>query len=429
MAKLAINGGKPVSPGGIKPGWPIYDSSEKKALIEVLESGRWCNRGNPDGKVAQAEKAFAEFVGTKYAKAVSSGTTALELALRACDISYGDEVIVPAVTFLATASSVITSGAVAIFVDIDPDTYQISPDAIEAEITERTRAILPVHYGGYPADMDRIMEIARKHGLFVIEDCAEAHGTQWREKSVGTFGNFGCFSFQMAKTLTCGEGGAITYNNTTLEINCFSLSRKPENSNGEAVHYLPAGNWRMSEFAGAILLTQLSRLEKQIEARQKNAEYFTQELLKIEGLSSLKKDTRITRIGYFFMLSKYDASRWNDIPRDRFIEALKAEGVQCGTAHNDPQYLNPLFQQIKSAYLTVPGTDYSTVHCPEAERIYETEVVAMPNYVLMKKENVDIVLSAIHKLRNNIDELKSHHTQPKNNDSRGLKSTLQRFIG
>jgi len=426
--KLAINGGKPAISGGIKRHWPIYDNTEKKALIEVLESGRWCNRGNPDGKVAQAEKAFANFVGTKYAKVVSSGTTALELALRSCDISYGDEVIVPAVTFLATASSVITSGAVPIFVDIDPDTYQISPDAIEAAITERTKAILPVHYGGYPADMDRIMEIARKHELLVIEDCAEAHGTKWREKSVGTFGDFGCFSFQMAKTLTCGEGGAITYNDETFDINCFLLSRQPENSNGETTHFLPAGNWRMSEFAGAILLAQLSRLEKQVEARHENAEYFTQELQEIEGLSSLKRDPRITRIGYFFLLSKYDASRWNDIPRDRFIEALKAEGVQCGTAHNDPQYLNPLFQQIKSAYLTVPGTDYSTVHCPEAERIYETEVVAMPNYTLMTKENVDNVLSAIQKLWDNIDELESHQSQPKNNGSRGLKSTLQRLL-
>lgn len=426
--KLAINGGKPAISGGIKRHWPIYDNTEKKALIEVLESGRWCNRGNPDGKVAQAEKAFANFVGTKYAKVVSSGTTALELALRSCDISYGDEVIVPAVTFLATASSVITSGAVPIFVDIDPDTYQISPDAIEAAITERTKAILPVHYGGYPADMDRIMEIARKHELLVIEDCAEAHGTKWREKSVGTFGDFGCFSFQMAKTLTCGEGGAITYNDETFDINCFLLSRQPENSNGETTHFLPAGNWRMSEFAGAILLAQLSRLEKQVEARHENAEYFTQELQEIEGLSSLKRDPRITRIGYFFLLSKYDASRWNDIPRDRFIEALKAEGVQCGTAHNDPQYLNPLFQQIKSAYLTVPGTDYSTVHCPEAERIYETEVVAMPNYTLMTKENVDNVLSAIQKLWDNIDELESHQSQPKNSGSRGLKSTLQRLL-
>ena len=136
MAKLAINGGKPVISGGIKPEWPIYDNTEKKALIEVLESGRWCNRGNPEGKVAQAEKAFAGFIGTKYAKAVSSGTTALEVAIRACDISYGDEVIVPAVTFLATTTSVITSGAVPVFVDIDPETYQISPSAIEAAITD-----------------------------------------------------------------------------------------------------------------------------------------------------------------------------------------------------------------------------------------------------------------------------------------------------
>lgn len=416
-------------PGGIKRRWPIYNSAEKKALIEVLESGRWCSRRNPEGKVAQVEKAFAKLIGTNHCKAVSTGTTALEVAIRACDISFGDEVIVPAVTFLATATSVITSGAVPIFVDIDAETYQISPDAVEAAVTQRTKAILPVHYGGYPADMDRIMEIAKKHDLLVIEDCAEAYGTEWRGKKVGSIGNLGCFSFQMGKPLTCGEGGAIAFDDSTLDVDNYSFSRTFKTSAGKEIYYLPTGNWRMSEFAGAVLLAQLSRIEEQTDIRYKNGEYFAQELEKIEGLSALKRDPRITRQGYFFYLLKYDSSRWDNIHRNRFMEALKAEGVACGTAHNDPLYQNPIFRDIKRSYLTIPEVEYSSVHCPEAERIYETEVVAMLNHVLMEKKSVDQILAAIYKLRENIDELKPHHSESKGNPSRSLRSFVQRFTG
>ena len=399
MAKLAINGGKPIIPGGLKRRWPIYGQTEKKALLQVLKSGRWCSLGNTKGKVAQVERAFAQLVGTRYAKAVSTGTTALELAVRACEIGAGDEVIVPAVTFMATATAVLMNGAVPIFVDIDPQTYQISPDAIEAAITDRTKAILPVHYGGYPADMDRIMEIARKHHLFVIEDCAEAYGSEWRGKQVGSIGEIGCFSFQMGKPLTCGEGGAITYDDEALAVDCYSFARTVKKPEGEETYYLPAGNWRMSEFAAAILLAQLSRIQQQTQIRYQNGEYLAQEIEKMEGLSTLKRDGRVTRRGYFFFFLRYDASRWDHIHRDRFIEALKAEGVFCWTAHNEPLYRNPAFRQIKKSYLTVPGIDYSKCHCPEAERIYETEVVALGKDFLMDRKNVDRVLDAIYKWR------------------------------
>ncbi|NIR53066.1 DegT/DnrJ/EryC1/StrS family aminotransferase [candidate division KSB1 bacterium] len=427
MAKLAINGGKPAVPKGIKRRWPIYDGAEKRALIEVLESGRWCSRLNPEGRVAEVEKEFAKLVGTKYCRAVSSGTTALELAIRACDIGFGDEIIVPAVTFLATATSVITSGAVPIFVDIDPESYQISPDAVEAAITERTRAILPVHYGGYPADMDRITEIANKHDLFVIEDSAEAHGTEWRGRKVGSIGNIACFSFQMGKPLTCGEGGAITYDEEALDVDTFSLTRTMKTPRGEKTCYLPTGNWRMSEFAGAVLLVQLSRFKEQTEIRHQNGEYFARELEKIEGLSPLKRDPRITKQGYFFYLFKYDSAKWNGIHRNHFMEALRAEGVACGTAHNEPLYQNPIFRDIKKSYLTVPDVDYASFHCPEAERIHENEVVAMLNHVLMERKSVDQILEAIHKLRDNIDELKSSGSEVKRNSrTRGLRSLVQR---
>ncbi len=406
MAKLAINGGTPAATDWVPTRWPIFDDTEKEGLIEVLESGSWCSMGHSEGKVAQFERAYAEFTGTKYAMCVPTGTDAIELAFRACNIEPGDEVIVPAVTFIASASAVVLANGVPIFVDVDPETYQISPEAVEAAITDRTRAIEPVHYGGYPANMDRITEIAEKHDLFVIEDCAEAHGSEWRGKKVGSLGNMGCFSFQMGKPLTCGEGGGVTYSDEELAISCYSYARLGRRPGGEKYrHYIPAGNFRMSEFLGAILLAQLSRLGEQTEIRYQNGEYFAQELEKIEGISALKRDPRVTKRGYYFYFLRYDSSKWNNVHRNKFMEVLRAEGVGCGTAHNNPLYQNPAFREIKASLLYGNEVDYSKVHCPEAERIYSSEVIAMGKDFLMERENIDKILGALHKLRENADEL------------------------
>ena len=405
MAKLAINGGTPALPDGLKSSpWPVFDDTERRALLDVLESGAWCSMS--EGKVAEFEEAFADYIGTKHAAAVPTGTAALELAFTAVGIEPGDEVIVPAVTFVASASAIVLANGVPVFVDVDPETYQISPDAVEAAITDRTRAIEPVHYGGYPADMDRITEIAGKHGLFVIEDCAEAHGSEWRGKRVGSLGDIGCFSFQMGKPLTCGEGGAITYSNDELATSCYAYARLGRKPGGEKyTHYVPAGNYRMSQFLGALLLAQLGRLEEQTEVRHGSGEYLAAELEKLEGISALKRDPRVTKRGYYFYFMRYDAPQWNDVHRDRFMEALKAEGVACGTAHNGPIYQNPAFGQIKRTLLHGNDMDYSKVHCPEAERIYTSEVVAMGRNFLMERENVGRIVAAVSKLRDNIDEL------------------------
>jgi len=406
MAKLAINGGSAVAPDGLKTRWPIFDESEKNALLEVLESGHWCSLGREDAKVTAFEKAFAEFIGTTHATAVPTGTGALELAFRSCGLEPGDEVIVPAVTFIASASAVTLAGGVPVFVDVDPETYQISPDAVEAAVTDRTRAIEPVHYGGYPADMDRIMEIAKKHDLFVIEDCAEGHGSEWRGKKIGSLGDMGCFSFQMGKPLTCGEGGGVTYSRDDLAMSCYSYARLGRKPGGEKyTHYVPAGNFRMSEFLGALLLVQLSRLPEQTDTRHENGEYLARELEGIEGISALKRDPRVTKRGYYIYFMRYDASQWGGVHRDRFTEALAAEGIKAGTAHNHPLYRNPAYYDIKPAMLFGSSMDYKQVHCPEAERIYSSEVVAMGKDFLMQRENVDLVLAAIRKLRENLGEL------------------------
>jgi len=307
---------------------------------------------------------------------------------------------------MASASAIVLAGGVPVFVDVEPETYQMSPAAVEAAITDRTKGIETVHYGGYPADMDRIWEIAKKHSLFVVEDCAEAHGTEWRGKKVGSLGDIGAFSFQMGKNLTCGDGGAMTYSKDDLAVSCYAYSRYGNIPGGERyVHYVPAGNFRMSEFLGAILSAQLSRHAEQTEIRYRNGEYFAQELENIGGISALKREPRITKRGYYFYFLRYDSSKWGGLHRNKFRDVLAAEGVHAGTAHNDPIYMNPAFQNIKRSLLHGSQMDYTKVHCPEAERIYNSEVIALGKDFLMEKGNVDRILGALHKLRDNMDEL------------------------
>ncbi|RLE70172.1 MAG: DegT/DnrJ/EryC1/StrS family aminotransferase, partial [Thermoprotei archaeon] len=205
MAKLAIKGGKPIR---TKPfhGWPVYGEEEEKALLEVLRSGLWGIGGKKNEEFAEK---FAEYQGARYGVTCVNGTVAIEISLRALDIGFGDEVIIPAYTFMATAQAVLYVNAFPKFVDIDPETYTIDPKEIEKAITTKTKAIIPVHVGGAPANMDEIMEIAEKHGLYVIEDAAQAHGARWGDKGVGTIGDFGTFSFQSSKNITAGEGGMI----------------------------------------------------------------------------------------------------------------------------------------------------------------------------------------------------------------------------
>jgi len=420
MAKLAIKGGKPFIPRGLKTKWPIFDNTDKKALIEVLGSGKWCSAGwyfeDPlESKVARFEKEFAEWIGAKYCITATSGTAALVLALKAGGIEAGDEVIVPAVTFIASATAVILANAIPVFVDIDPETYQLSPKAVEIAITDKAKAIMPVHYGGYPADMDRIMEVAREYDLLVIEDAAEAHGSEWRGRRIGSIGDLNCFSFQLGKPLASGEGGAILTNNEELKNKCYSYGDLGRVLGGEKYeHYIPAGNHRMTEFQGALLLVQLSRLEEQTEARYRNGEYFAQELEKIGGISALRRDSRITKRGYYFFFLRYNSSVWANISRDKFMKALSAEGVPCSIAHNQPLYKNPLFQEMSFGKTGCPvlcsfhgkKIDYSKVSCLESERVYESEVIALGKDFLMERENVDKILGAIYKIKKNIEELK-----------------------
>jgi len=405
MVELAIKGGRPVAPWGLQTKWPIFDETDKFAVLETLTTGRWCAVSHgPETKNGQFEAAFAQYLGTKYGLLVDNGTNAIALALKAGGVEVGDEVIVPAVTFIATATAAIQVGAIPVFADIDPETYQVDLSSVRKLITEKTKAVIPVHYGGYPANMDEMIEISEEHGLLVVEDCAEAHGSEWRGKRVGSIGHLGAFSFQQGKPLTCGEGGFVSTNDEKLAAKCISYAnfgRMPGRPVYE--HHVVGYNMRMTEIQAALLLSQLRRLSQQTEIRYVNGEYLASELEKIGGVSALKRDARVTKRGYYFYFIRYDSSEFKGVSRNRFLQALRAEGIYAGTAHNDPIYQNPVFVEMKSIY-GIP-VDYAGTHCPVAERVYENEIVAFGKDFLMEREKVDLVLEAIRKIKENVDEL------------------------
>lgn len=397
MGKLAINSGTPVVAGGLKVKWPIFDDTDRQALLKVFESGSWNNKVQIELFAAE----FARFHDAKYGLPFAHGTAAIETGLRSGGIEFGDEVLVPTATFIATAYAVVLVNAVPIFVDIQPDTYCIDPDEAEAAITPRTRAILPVHYGGYPAEMDRLTEIAKRHNLFIVEDCAHALGTEWRNRKVGSIGDAGAFSFQLGKALTAGEGGLMITNSKEM----FAL------------RYLHHRSPPMTAFQAALLRTQLKRLPAQIDLRHETGEYLASELQKIGGVRPLLRDPRITKRGYYFFIIRYDSSQFKDVPRDRFIEALRAEGIPAETGFDVPLHRQPAFLEKNIGkggyprnfchYLDV--VDYAKMSCPVAEYALQHEEITLDGHLLLGgKSYADAIINAMLKIKENIEELRKN---------------------
>ena len=287
MPNLVINGGKPVREKAF-PKWPIYGEEDKEALISVLESRKW---GTLGPRVKEFQEKFAAFVEAGHGLAVSNGTVSLEIALRAMGIGPGDEVIVPPYTFVATASSVLAAGAVPVFADINPDNFNnIDPSAAEAVITPRSKAVIPVHMAGCPADMDPIMAIAKKHGLQVLEDAAQAHGAEYKGRKVGSIGHAASFSFQETKNLSAGEGGILTTSSAEFWEKCWTIHHTGRVPGGAWYqHEFPGSNHRMTEWQAAILLGQLKRLAEQMETRDRNAALLYRQLENIEGINLFPK--------------------------------------------------------------------------------------------------------------------------------------------
>ncbi len=411
MSTLAIKGGPKAAESLRVPAWPLLTEEDRQAVMEVLDSRNW-GRLYPESRAEAFEKAFAAYHDADFGIAVSNGTVALELALVAAGIRPGDEVLVPAVTFIASASAIACQGAIPIFVDSDPETLAMSATAAKAAITPRTRGIVIVYYGGYPPDMDAFVRLAREHNLVLIEDCAHAQGTAWRGRKAGSFGHFGCFSFQQSKSLSAGEGGMVITCDPRLaeEARLYhNIGRKVGFPGYE--HFVLASNYRLPELSAALLLSQFTRLARQVQERMANAAILAQGLREIGGIKMLKQDERITQRGYYFLVLRYDGREFADVPLRTFITALQAEGVPCGSGYGMPLYKQPAFARAYVAELLgravedVP--DYPNLYLPVAEHFCAEEQITIPHAVLLSgPEGMRAILDAIAKLKAHAAELR-----------------------
>jgi dTDP-4-amino-4,6-dideoxygalactose transaminase len=404
---LAILGGPPVRTRPF-PTWPVFGHEEEDRLIRTLRSGNW---GRLQGtEVAEFEERFAAMHGCRHGIAVANGTVALRIALLAAGIGAEDEVIVPPYTFIATASAVIECNAVPVFADIDLNSFNASVEVIRSALTPRTRAVIPVHFAGQPADMDAINAIARRHRLTVIEDAAHAHGASYKDRPAGSLGTLACFSFQSSKNLTAGEGGIITTNDEVLAARCRSIQncgRSPDGLWYE--HHRISGNYRLSEFQGAILNCQLDRLEPQTRTRDANGQRLAVRLRALDGLYPQARGRECTRHSYHLFMMRIDPVRFG-APRQAVITALEAEGIPCSAGYGFSLPDQPLFREKAfGPYLShaAPRLDYGRTRCPNSDLVSREQAIWLgQNLMLGSDDDIDDIARAFEKVYAHREALK-----------------------
>ena len=401
----AILGGSPVRKEPF-PAWPVADASEEKALAEVIRSGEWFRVGGKH--VDRFEAEYARLTGSPHCLATANGTSALILSLQALGVGPGDEVIVPPYTFVATVNAVLLMHALPVFVDTDPETFQIDARKVEAAITDRTRAIVPVHLGGSAADLDTILEVATRRRVPVIEDACQAHLGEWRGKKLGTYGRTGCFSFQASKNLNSGEGGAILTADPALLEACYELhnnSRGRVQRGADFSYRGPGSNLRMTEFQGALLLAQMARLEEQSKRRDQNAAYLTGLLNEIPGFRPARLHAGCTRNAYHIYMSRYDAAAFSGLPRAQFLKALRAEGIPVSPGYS-PLNREPFLER------TFASRGYARIytkedlagwrarnHCPENDRLCGEAVWMGQTTLLGSRTDMEQIAEAVRKVQ------------------------------
>jgi dTDP-4-amino-4,6-dideoxygalactose transaminase len=408
MAHLAIRGGTPVRTKDY-PAWPIWDQREIDAVSDVIRSGRWGGFPEPGPHAAAFATAFAAYQSAKHGICMANGTITLIVALRAAGVTLGDEVIVPAYTFAATAYAPLEVGAIPVIVDIDPNNYCMDPKAVEAAITPRTRAIMPVHVASLMADMDAIMDIARRHKLIVIEDCAHAHGARWRDRGAGSIGDFGSFSMQSSKLLTSGEGGIVLTNDDAYAEACHSLIDCGRPKDAEQKNYHLGANLRLSELQAAVLEVGLTRLPEQTAAREENAAYMEEALSEIPGVSPLRRDHRLTRRSVLQYIFTIDPDAFGGMTNHRVCDALDAEGIPASPGYvpmNNYALFRPTPENHPVAKLFPERFDFGAQHFPVAQRASAREAVWIDGSVLLgDRQGVDDAIDAVRKVQQHVDEL------------------------
>ena len=397
-------GGSPAHKGGWLS-WPQWREAWEPAVLKVLRSGKWF-RGS-GMQVSEFEAAYAKLLGAKACLATASGTTALMVASHVLDVDAGDEVIVSPFTFIATYNAILQHKALPVFADTDPATMTMDPKTIESRITDRTRAIMPVHIYGMPCDMDLINEIGRKHKLAVIEDACQAWLAEYKGKKCGTLGDLGCFSFQESKHLPSGEGGAITGMSEDLIDRCNSFHNCGRSCGGfkGSGYFTRGSNFRMQHYQAVILMQQLEKLVQDTARRQANAEYLTQHLKQVPGIHPARLPENSRAVYHLYAFS-YDARQFNGLPREKFIRALGAEGIPCGGGYSE-QYNDGIFDE------TINSRGFKRLFSSERLKAYRdsfkdlkgnrevcnTTVAFTQNILLAERGNMDEIIGAFEKIQ------------------------------
>jgi len=426
--KLAIHGGTPVRKTSFHA-WPVYDEREIESATAVIKSRNWWrySHGESSGLkktedetrsyVGRFQMAFAEYHGCKYGIAAANGTDALNIIMKGLAIGPGDEVIIPPYSFVATATCVLEVNAVPVFVDIDPNTFNLDPEKLEEAITERTKAILPVHFAGRIADMEQINTIGEKRGLIVAEDAAQAHGASVNGQMSGSLGIAGSFSFQASKNMTAGEGGIITTNNLTLAERMESLAWSGR-AFGRGWYSFSTLGWnaRMTEMQGALLSVQLTRLPEQTRRRQQNASYLSKLLHEIPGLDPLPMTEDPASHAYHLYIMRYRAEELDGLSRQLFVDALQAEGIPVSVGYPFPLYKNPMFLNkdfwakgcpLSCGYYPV-DVDFKSYEekCPVAERACAAEALWLQQQIFLgTKQDMEDIATAFRKIVNSREAL------------------------
>ncbi len=409
--KPALLGGKPVHKGGW-PKWPEWRESWEPEVLKVLRSGLWCRAGTGE-QVPQFEAAYAKLLGAKRCLATASGTTALITSLHVMGVDAGDEVICSPYTFNATYNAILVNKALPVFADSDPATLTMDPATIESRITDRTRAILPVHIYGMPCDMDAIDAIAKKHKLAVVEDACQAWLAEYRGRKCGTLGDLGCFSFQNSKHIPSGEGGAVTGDSDELLDRCHAFhncGRATGTFRGKGC-FTRGSNYRMQHFQAAMLLQQIEKLVQETEIRRANADYLGDNLKQIPGITPARLPANSRAVWHLFPL-RYEAAQFSGLSRDKFIRALRAEGIPADGGY-DEQYFDGMLDEA------ISSRGYKRLWSAERLKAYRdsfrelkgnrqvcaTTVGLAQNLLLADRKNMDHIVEAVQKIHAHAAEL------------------------
>jgi len=412
MAKLALLGGRPVrAKNAVWPQWPIHDAKDVKLVAEITRSNRWSFDGPYEWQFAEA---FAQYQGAKYGLCCANGTVGIQLALEALDIGAYDEVIVPGMTWQATAAACIDVNAVPILVDVEPDTWCLDLAKAEAAITRKTKAIIVVHLYGSMADLDGLKRLCRKRGLYLIEDCAHQHGAFWKDKGVGSIGDIGSFSFQESKVLSCGEGGFNTCRTKQQFERIYSLRNCGRGWKDDMTHTIQSGNYRLTEWQAALLVGGLRRLPQQVERRDRNAQYLNAQLDQIPGILPMRRRKQITRASYFNFAFRLDLRRLKGVTNETFCAALNAE-------LRVPEGFEPPYDPLNKCDLYKPHTKRRHRLSPEYWRAINPRRFRLPvcthanaksgvavhHMALMgPRKDMDDIAAAVAKIADNLDALR-----------------------